>query len=349
MSFTQTQVRKLRSKLKPQHVKTREADGITLSYLEGWHVIAEANRIFGFDGWDRETVSSSCVWKAQVNGRYCASYIAQIRIRVRAGDKVIVREGSGTGESSASSPGQAHEFAAKAAETDATKRALMTFGNPFGLSLYAGTAEARGKTAKGGMLAPSEQAPTGTPRTGQAPQSATHEITFPAPEAGASEGDAANTPIDPKGTTVLVPVALPHPQWPHFNPLDEAERMNADRQERIDKSALAISEPRRIRNSGHLAFVASRPCLICGRNRAHAHHLKFAQPAALGRKVSDEFTVPLCSVHHRELHQNGDERAWWDARSIDALRVAGELWNESGARGRSNATASSLDGKQLST
>ena len=79
MSFTQTQVRKLRSKLKPQHVKTREADGITLSYLEGWHVIAEANRIFGFDGWDRETVSSSCVWKAQVNGRYCASYIAQIR------------------------------------------------------------------------------------------------------------------------------------------------------------------------------------------------------------------------------------------------------------------------------
>ena len=135
MSFTQNQVRKLRSKLKPQHVKTREADGITLSYLEGWHVIAEANRIFGFDGWDRETVSSQCVWKAQVNGRYCASYIAQIRIRVRAGDKVVVREGSGTGESSASSPGQAHEFAAKAAETDATKRALMTFGNAFGLSL----------------------------------------------------------------------------------------------------------------------------------------------------------------------------------------------------------------------
>ena len=101
MSFTPTQVRKLRSKLKPQHIKTRAADGITLSYLEGWHVIAEANRIFGFDGWDRETISSECVWKTQANGRYCAAYVTRIRIRVRAGESVIVREGSGTGESNA--------------------------------------------------------------------------------------------------------------------------------------------------------------------------------------------------------------------------------------------------------
>ena len=79
MSFTPTQVRKLRSKLKPQHIKTRAADGITLSYLEGWHVIAEANRIFGFDGWDRETISSECVWKTQANGRYCAAYVSRPR------------------------------------------------------------------------------------------------------------------------------------------------------------------------------------------------------------------------------------------------------------------------------
>jgi hypothetical protein len=139
--------------------------------------------------------------------------------------------------------------------------------------------------------------------------------------------------LDPKGTTLTVPVALPHPNWPHFNPLDEAERMNAGRQERVDKSALALSEPRRIRNSGHLAFVASKPCLICGRNRAHAHHLKFAQPTALGRKVSDEFTVPLCSTHHRELHTHGDERVWWAAHRIDALKVAEELWQTSRATG----------------
>ena len=306
MSFTQNQVRKLRSKLKPQHIKTRDADGITLSYLEGWHVIAEANRIFGFDGWDRETISSECVWKTQANGRYCAAYVTRIRIRVRAGESVVVREGSGTGESNASSPAQAHEFAAKAAETDATKRALMTFGNAFGLSLYAGAAEARGKLPSGGVTIPIEKPRADIPTTSRAPQpdavainspkSEAAETTLSNPEAVALEGDTGSTPIDPKGTTLLVPVAVPHPDWPHFNPLDEGERMNADRQERVDKSALALSEPRRIRNSGHLAFVASKPCLICGRNRAHAHHLKFAQPTALGRKVSDEFTVPLCST-----------------------------------------------------
>ena len=262
MSFTQNQVRKLRSKLKPQHIKTRAADGITLSYLEGWHVIAEANRIFGFDGWDRETISSECVWKTQANGRYCAAYVTRIRIRVRAGENVVVREGSGTGESNASSPAQAHEFAAKAAETDATKRALMTFGNAFGLSLYGGASDARGKLPNGGDPAPSDWARATAPPTSREP---TPEITEPTPpkrETVAPEGDVATTPLDPKGTTLTVPVALPHPNWPHFNPLDEAERMNADRQERVDKSALALSEPRRIRNSGHLAFVASKPCLI---------------------------------------------------------------------------------------
>ena len=326
MSFTQTQVRKLRSKLKPQHIKTREDDGITLSYLEGWHVIAEANRIFGFDGWDRETISSQCVWKAQLNGRYCASYIAQIRIRVRAGDRVVVREGSGTGESSASSPGQAHEFAAKAAETDATKRALMTFGNAFGLSLYGGAADARAKVANVSVLAPLEQTGSKSSMTSEAHKSETAEPTALRPVHDAKEGDAAALPESPDDTTRLIPVTLPGPNWPQFKPLDEAERMNAARHERVDKSALALSEPRRIRNSGHLAFVASKPCLICGRNRAHAHHLKFAQPTALGRKVSDEFTVPLCSTHHRELHQHGDERVWWAAKGIDALGAAEELW-----------------------
>jgi DNA recombination protein Rad52 len=330
MSFTQTQVKKLRSKLKPQHIKTRAADGITLSYLEGWHVIAEANRIFGFDGWDRETISSECVWKTQANGRYCAAYVTRIRIRVRAGESVVVREGSGTGESNATSPAQAHEFAAKAAETDATKRALMTFGNAFGLSLYGGASDARGKLQSGEDPAPSGWAKETAPPTSREP---VPEITEPTPskrETVAYERDAATTPLDPKGKTLTVPVALPHPNWPHFNPLDEAERMNVDRQERVDKSALALSEPRRIRNSGHLAFVASKPCLICGRNRAHAHHLKFAQPTALGRKVSDEFTVPLCAVHHRELHSHGDERVWWAAHRIDALKVAEELWQSRG-------------------
>ena len=136
MSFTQQQVRKLKASVRAHHVKAREIDGKTLHYLEGWHVVSEANRIFGFDAWDRETVSSECVWRTQVEGQFAAAYLTRVRIRVRAGEGVIVREGLGSGEAIASSPGQAHERASKAAETDATKRALSTFGNSFGLSLY---------------------------------------------------------------------------------------------------------------------------------------------------------------------------------------------------------------------
>ena len=136
MAFSDQQVRKLKSRLKPQHVRLREVDGQTLHYLEGWHVVAEANRIFGFDGWDRETVSNSCVWTKQLGARYCAAYVARVRITVRAGEERIIREGSGAGESNEPTPGQAHERASKEAETDATKRALTTFGNCFGLTLY---------------------------------------------------------------------------------------------------------------------------------------------------------------------------------------------------------------------
>ena len=91
---------------------------------------------------------------------------------------------------------------------------------------------------------------------------------------------------------------------------------------KIDKSALALAEPTRIRDQAHLKFVASQPCLICGRNKAQAHHLRFAQPKAMGRKVSDEYTVPLCSMHHRLLHQTGNEIAWWEYQQIDPLMAA---------------------------
>jgi hypothetical protein len=95
---------------------------------------------------------------------------------------------------------------------------------------------------------------------------------------------------------------------------------------KIDKSLLTISEPRRHRDKAHLKFVASHPCLICGRSPADAHHLKFTQPRAMGRKVSDEFTVPLCRVHHRDLHSVGDEVAWWERRAIDPLATSRMLW-----------------------
>lgn len=141
--FNVKQIRALKARLKDRHVCSRIENGATLNYLEGWHVIAEANRIFGFDGWHRETVESTCVYTKRNGERYEAVYTAKVRIRVEADGHTIIREGTGTGEADTLSPGQAHDHALKAAETDATKRALMTFGNQFGLSLYAGNGTTR--------------------------------------------------------------------------------------------------------------------------------------------------------------------------------------------------------------
>ena len=98
---------------------------------------------------------------------------------------------------------------------------------------------------------------------------------------------------------------------------------------RIDKSVLTIAEPKRLRDKAHLRFVASQACLVCGRQPSDPHHLRFAQPRAIGLKVSDEFTVPLCRGHHRQLHQAGNEVAWWENVKIDALEAAKELWGKS--------------------
>jgi len=136
MPFTEAQLKSLEAKLDAKHVKTRQVQDTTLTYVEGWHVIAEANRIFGYDGWDRRTLTLNCVWSGRTEKGYAAAYSAKVRIRVRAGAECVVREGWGSGEARAATTGEAHELALKAAETDATKRALATFGNPFGLALY---------------------------------------------------------------------------------------------------------------------------------------------------------------------------------------------------------------------
>ena len=98
------------------------------------------------------------------------------------------------------------------------------------------------------------------------------------------------------------------------------------RAEGVDKSQLVHPEPRRLRDKEHVKFVAKQPCLVCGRRPSDAHHLRFAQHRALGRKVSDEFTVPLCRGHHREVHRSGDEAAWWSKAGIDPTIPARALW-----------------------
>lgn len=101
-------------------------------------------------------------------------------------------------------------------------------------------------------------------------------------------------------------------------------------------------EPSRVRSKAHLLFVRNQPCLVCQQTPCDAHHLKFAQPRALGRKVSDEFTVPLCRAHHQELHRHGNEKAWWVNLQIAPLPVAQDLWSASPVHDSANITRAAL-------
>ena len=136
--FSTEQIAALSAPLDRAKVQTRSQAGRSLAYLEGWQAIAEANRIFGFDGWQRETIAVLCVSERERTlgssnrAGWGVTYTARVRIRVGE----VIREGSGAGHGIDADLGQAHESALKEAETDAMKRALMTFGNPFGLALY---------------------------------------------------------------------------------------------------------------------------------------------------------------------------------------------------------------------
>jgi hypothetical protein len=154
MGFSAKQVQALRRQPNVRHIRTREAHGRELSYLEGWYAISEANRIFGFDGWNRETIESKCVLARDNRGTFLAVYIARVRVTVHADGATIIREGHGTGEGRGTSPGEVHDIALKAAETDATERALATFGRPFGLEPYR-----RGRTASKKPLSSSPPVP----------------------------------------------------------------------------------------------------------------------------------------------------------------------------------------------
>ena len=133
MTFTEKQIQQLSEPILAKNVKERDGNSagtFQLAYVEGWHVIDEANRIFGYSGWTSETIETKLVAEEQK----CISYIAKVRITV--GD--VVREGTGAGHGRFGSLGEKHESAIKEAETDARKRAFMQFGNQFGLSLYNG-------------------------------------------------------------------------------------------------------------------------------------------------------------------------------------------------------------------
>jgi hypothetical protein len=314
MGFSAKQIQTLLRDLDARHVRSRRADGRELSYIEGWFVISEANRIFGFDGWNRETMESRCVLARENRGNFLAVYIAKVRITVSAHGATIIREGHGTGEGRGTSPGEVHDIALKAAETDATKRALATFGKPFGLELYR-------KDKISSLSNPAAAEPVAASAPTQARVGFHPDDTTPIPRPSHYYGRRHQSSMNALLRTDqdrAVPHTLPAP------PLAPAAGVSA--LGKIDKSQLAIAEPKRLRDKAHVKFVASQPCLVCGRSPSDPHHLRFAQPRAIGLKVSDEFTVPLCRGHHRQLHQVGDEVAWWSDQKINALEIARTLW-----------------------
>ena len=377
MAFTDTQICLLKAKLDPQYIKTRSANGRSLNYVEGWHAIAEANRIFGFDAWDRRTISTACVWSGQSGQVYAAAYTAKVCVSVRAGEIIVVREGSGTGEGTGSTPGQAHELALKGAETDATKRALATFGNSFGLALYdreqAGVRKVRGVPTRQANKIP--QIGPWVLRSANSKPVSSHDTSSDFVEAlrrAMSEAHDIELLYDVWEQNIetlralhrltnerrgIVPGMVSHLRACAVDFVRRAgnggvsprPRGNSNAHTKIDKSILTISEPKRVRSKDHLRFVANQPCLICGRSPSHAHHVRFAQSRGLSLKVSDEFTVPLCAIHHHNIHTTGKEREWWEERNIDPLEVANALWQQSREReiiprGASGAGDNALSG-----
>ncbi len=367
MGFSSKQVAALRRNVEQRHIRVRQSHGRELSYLEGWYVISEANRIFGFDGWSRETLESKCILSRENRGYFSTVYTAKVRLTVQANGTSIVRDGHGTGEGRGEFPGEVHDTALKAAETDATKRALATFGRPFGLELYRGSQPARHASAVAvehpatvpvftianpaqshaadGSALPVQTAPELAPLAKFA-----RDDTTPIPRPSTYYGrehyhdireETAGLVREAAREAVKQPASAEQRQSVH----SAAELQAAGSEEkppsflrpqappeRIDKSALPLGEPKRIRDKEHLKFVATQPCLICGRQPSDAHHVRFAQPRALGLKVSDEFTVPLCRTHHRNLHQTGIELTWWEKARIEPLPIARQLWETSHPR-----------------
>jgi hypothetical protein len=132
------------------------------------------------------------------------------------------------------------------------------------------------------------------------------------------------TIIGAAAESVQAPEVPSRPSSPHGAAPEKLKRRS--RRMAIDKSLLTVQEPRRARDREHVKYVAQHPCLVCGRQPSDAHHLRFTQSRALGRKVSDEFTVPLCRGHHREVHRCGDEAGWWKTIDIDPTVTARALW-----------------------
>jgi hypothetical protein len=226
--FSPEQLAALAAPLDRANVRQREQGRGKVAYVEGWFAVAEANRIFGFDGWQRQTIAVRCVAQAERSiGRdqkpgWGVTYTARVRVTVTAGGLApLVREGSGAGHGIDVDLGQAHESALKEAETDAMKRALMTFGNPFGLALYdkaqrqvsSAAGQGDGAQRPGGQRSSLSRPEAGSPAAAASPAQRRTQATDPTPPPSA-QADCGQIPLDAETIQHLHSTlrALPRPQ-----------------------------------------------------------------------------------------------------------------------------------------
>jgi hypothetical protein len=132
------------------------------------------------------------------------------------------------------------------------------------------------------------------------------------------------TETDAKAVELAYGDKVAHPALP-----EEVETTSVAVKQDPEPVRARTQGPARRRSKEHLLFVRGQPCVVCHQSPCDAHHVKFAQPRALGRKVSDEFTVPLCRTHHYDLHRHGNEKAWWSNLQIEPLSIANQLWEAS--------------------
>jgi Rad52/22 family double-strand break repair protein len=251
-------------------------------------------------------VGTKCVIARETRGTFLAVYIARVRITVQSNGATVIREGHGSGEGHGTSPAEVHDIAVKAAETDATKRALSTFGKPFGLELYRSDKAAvlPAAVAASPPLTPQQASARpdlngGQPRTGFHPDDTT-PIPRPSRYYGRRQGPTINEqlrnerrqlparptapPLAPATAPLLAPAAAPLPG-------------------RIDQSALPLAEPKRLPDKAHLKFVASQPCLVCGRQPCDPHHLRCPEqyrPSHASRQMALAAQCLPARAHGRE-------------------------------------------------
>jgi hypothetical protein len=342
---------------------------------EAWRAIDAANRIFGADGWTRELVEMRCAATREREGLVTTAYVAKVRVSLTGDSNGGFRDAQGCGEGKGATPFEAHNKGLKAAELDATVRALAAFGRPFGTMRLAGHSANRRRPQKSASIAGKVGSSGDSPQIGDGCSCSSVETLTPtigaderqvvANESEKTPSSEAHLPSHPdgdNGSDSRFDDAEAGPKRARSSSgtsLSAEDPSTEDSNHGAPTSAsgkaglvngtptnivrardllptlnqgsglLLLPKQRRLRVPAHLAYVRGEPCLICGRQPCDAHHLRFTQPRAMAKKVSDEFTVPLCRRHHDLLHRDPDEAEWWAAHGVDPIEAAEQLWKES--------------------